>query len=97
MGTRPTHVLNSSAIWDVADIPASKMGDYQAASACIKTIRSNEDPLFLSVGIYRPHVPWIVPQAYFDKYPLETLKLSERRNDDLDDLPEPSRNPRSTK
>ena len=80
--------LNSSAIWDVADIPASKMGDYQAASACIKTIRSNEDPLFLSVGIYRPHVPWIVPQAYFDKYPLETLKLSERRNDDLDDLPE---------
>jgi hypothetical protein len=33
-------------------------------------------------------VPWIVPQAYFDMYPPETLKLSERRVKDLDDLPE---------
>jgi len=80
--------LNASAVWDIADMPASEMGDYKAASEGIKTIRSNTDPLFLSLGIYRPHVPWIVPQEYFDKYPLETLQLSERRVDDLDDLPE---------
>jgi len=80
--------LNSSAIWDVADVPVSEMGDYRAASAGIKAIQSNDAPLFLSVGIYRPHVPWIVPQRYFDMYPTETLKLSERRVDDLDDLPE---------
>ena len=55
--------LNSSAIWDIADMPVSEMGDYKAASAAIKTIRSQKDPLLLSVGIYRPHVPWIVPQA----------------------------------
>jgi arylsulfatase A-like enzyme len=80
--------LNSSAIWDIADIPASQMGDYKAASAAIKTIKSHKAPLLLSVGIYRPHVPWIVPQAYFDLYPPETLQLSERRKEDLDDLPE---------
>ena len=80
--------LNSSAIWDIADIPASEMGDYKAASTAIKTIDSHKGPLFLSVGIYRPHVPWIVPQAYFDLYPPETLQLSERRVEDLDDLPE---------
>ena len=80
--------LNSSAIWDIADMPVSEMGDYKAASAAIKTIDSHEGPLLLSVGIYRPHVPWIVPQAYFDMYPPETLKLSERRVEDLDDLPE---------
>ncbi|MDP6524783.1 MAG: sulfatase [Kiritimatiellia bacterium] len=80
--------LNSSAIWDIADVPASEMGDYKAASAGIQTIQSHEGPLFLSVGIYRPHVPWIVPQKYFDMYPAETLQLSERRADDLDDLPE---------
>ena len=80
--------LNSSAIWDIADIPVSEMGDYKAASAAIKTIDFHEGPLLLSVGIYRPHVPWIVPQAYFDMYPPETLKLSERRVEDLDDLPE---------
>ena len=80
--------LNSSAIWDVADMPASEMGDYQAASAGIQTILSNDTPIFLSLGIYRPHVPWIVPQEYFDLYPLETLQLPEQRADDLDDLPE---------
>jgi arylsulfatase A-like enzyme len=80
--------LNSSATWDIADMPVSEMGDYKAASAAIKTIDSHEGPLLLSVGIYRPHVPWIVPQAYFDMYPPETLKLSERRVEDLDDLPE---------
>ncbi|MED5281248.1 MAG: sulfatase, partial [Verrucomicrobiota bacterium] len=80
--------LNSSAIWDIADMPVSEMGDYKAASAAIKTIQSQEGPLLLSVGIYRPHVPWIVPQTYFDLYPTQTLKLSERRVEDLDDLPE---------
>lgn len=80
--------LNSSAIWDVADIPASEMGDYQAASAGIEAIQTHEGPLFLSVGIYRPHVPWVVPQEYFDMYPLETLQLPEALADDLDDLPE---------
>ena len=63
--------LNSSAIWDIADMPVSEMGDYKAASAAIKTIKSGKGPLFLSAGIYRPHVPWIVPQAYFDLYPPE--------------------------
>lgn len=80
--------LNSSAIWDVADVPPSEMGDYKAASAGIQTIQSHKGPLFLSVGIYRPHVPWIVPQKYFDMYPAKTLELSKRRADDLDDLPE---------
>ena len=80
--------LNSSAIWDIADMPASEMGDYRAASAGIKQIQSSREPIFLSVGIYRPHAPFIVPQEYFDKYPLASLQLSERRIDDLDDLPE---------
>jgi len=80
--------LNASAVWDIADVPVTEMGDYKAASAGIQQIQSNVDPLFLSLGIYRPHVPWIVPQEYFYKYPLETLQLSERRSDDLDDLPE---------
>ncbi len=80
--------LNSSADWDVADVPASEMGDYRAASEAINAIRSKDGSMFLSVGIYRPHVPWIVPQEYFDLYPLESLQLSELRTDDLDDLPE---------
>lgn len=80
--------LNSSGVWDIADAPASEMSDYKAVSRGIKEIQSNKEPILLSVGIYRPHVPWIVPQEYFDKYPLDTLQLPEQRMNDLDDLPE---------
>ena len=80
--------LNSSGVWDIADAPASEMSDYKAVSRGIEEIQSNKEPILLSVGIYRPHVPWIVPQEYFDKYPLDTLQLPEQRMNDLDDLPE---------
>jgi hypothetical protein len=72
----------------VAAVPTTQMPDYIAVSRGIEQINTVDDPLFLSVGIYRPHVPWVVPQEYFDKYPLEEVQFSERRADDLDDLPE---------
>ena len=42
-------------------------------------------PLFLAVGLFRPHIPWEVPQRFFDLYPLNEVKLPEHRTDDLDD------------
>ncbi|MCP4786345.1 MAG: sulfatase [Fuerstiella sp.] len=80
--------LNSSGIWGVAAVPTTQMPDYIAASHGIEQINTVSKPLFLSLGIYRPHVPWVVPQQYFDRYPLEEVQFSERRADDLDDLPE---------
>ena len=80
--------LNSSGVWGVADATTEEMPDYIAASRGIEQINTIDQPLFLSVGIYRPHVPWVVPQEYFDRYPVEELQFSERRADDLDDLPE---------
>jgi arylsulfatase A-like enzyme len=80
--------LNSSGVWGVAAVPTTEMPDYIAASRGIEQIKSVDEPLFLSFGIYRPHVPWVVPQKYFDMYPPETLQFSERRADDLEDLPE---------
>jgi arylsulfatase A-like enzyme len=80
--------LNPSGVWGVAAVPTEQMPDYIAASDAIEQIQSVDEPLFLSLGIYRPHVPWVVPQEYFDRYPLDTLRFSERRAGDLDDLPE---------
>jgi arylsulfatase A-like enzyme len=79
--------LNPSGNWAVAAVPVNEMHDYISVSRGIEKLRSCRGSLFLSLGIYRPHVPWVVPQEYFDKYPLQDLQLPERRADDLDDLP----------
>ena len=78
--------LNPSGVWGVADVPATRMPDYIAASQGIERINTVKEPLFLSLGIYRPHVPWVVPQEYFDLYPLEQVQFAERLADDLEDL-----------
>lgn len=80
--------LNPSGHWAVAAVPVHEMHDYIAVSRGIEKLKTVGGPLFLSLGIYRPHVPWVVPKEYFDKYPLQDLQLPERRADDLDDLPE---------
>ena len=46
-------------------------------------------PRFMAVGMYRPHLPWYVPQEYLDMYPLDTIILPEVPEDDLADIPEP--------
>lgn len=79
--------LNASGTWGVAAVPATQMPDYLAVSRGIEQVNMIGEPLFLSLGIYRPHVPWVVPQEYFDRYPLDQLQLPERIADDLDDLP----------
>jgi arylsulfatase A-like enzyme len=43
-------------------------------------------PFFMAIGIGKPHLPWFVPQEYFDKYALDTLKIPEHKLDDLDDI-----------
>jgi len=80
--------LNASGTWGVADVPTSKMPDYRKVSEGIESLKSKENGLFLALGIYRPHVPWVVPQEYFDKYPLDTLIMPKTIENDLDDLPE---------
>ncbi|MGY8642593.1 MAG: sulfatase-like hydrolase/transferase [Verrucomicrobiales bacterium] len=80
--------INSSGRWGVAAVPTTEMPDYISVSKAIESLEANHDSLFLSLGIYRPHVPWVVPQEYFDRHPLENLVMPEHVVDDLDDLPE---------
>ena len=47
--------------------------------------RDHDKPFFLACGIYRPHVPWYVPQKYFDMFPLEIVQLPKVLENDLDD------------
>ncbi|MCK4817998.1 sulfatase-like hydrolase/transferase, partial [bacterium] len=42
-------------------------------------------------GVYRPHLPWYVPEKFYNKFPLDQVQLPKVYKDDLDDLPDKAR------
>lgn len=78
--------------WDRED-PTKLQQDTEQANRTIDVLRANHDrPFFMVCGFYRPHIPWSVPQRYFDRYPLDSINLPPGyRADDLEDLPKPGR------
>ncbi len=74
--------------WGPVDVADEKMGDHQVADWVIGQLgRKRNKPFFLACGIYRPHLPWYVPQKYFDLFDAEKLTLPNVPDDDLDDIP----------
>ncbi len=41
----------------------------------------------LNVGLFKPHLSWVVPQEYFDLYPIEDIIVPGLDGDDLSDVP----------
>ena len=65
------------------------MGDGQVAAWIGERLLAPSDgPRFVAAGIYRPHLPWYVPQPYFDAHPLAEIVLPEVLQNDLDDVSE---------
>lgn len=63
-----------------------EQGDGAVVDWAAEQLASNDDkPLFLAVGLFRPHIPFEVPQKWFDLYPLDEVELPEHLNDDLAD------------
>lgn len=58
----------------------------QKASELIRKLKDN--PFFLAVGLVRPHVPFVAPKRYFDRYPHEQTVLPPKVLGDWDDIPE---------
>lgn len=75
--------------WGVIDkLSTPETSDYQTAKWAANELRKNhEKPFFLACGIFRPHLPWFLPQKYFDKFPLESIQLPDIDENDLDDIP----------
>ncbi|MCC9607055.1 sulfatase-like hydrolase/transferase [Blastopirellula sp. JC732] len=75
--------------WGPIDAKDAEMSDYQMVDFAIEQLQKKHDkPLFLACGIYRPHLPWYVPQEYFDHFPLDQIQLPQIKEDDLADVPE---------
>lgn len=68
-------LLGSTISFYESPSPDRAMTDGIGADEMIRLLREKRnEPFFLAYGLYRPHVPWIVPKPYFDMYPVETIK-----------------------
>jgi len=74
--------------WGSLDIPDEDYDDTLSADFAVRFLQQKQDrPFFLACGLFRPHLPWYVPQKFFDLYPLDEIRLPQIRADDLDDVP----------
>ncbi len=73
--------------WSPVVVDDRAMGDGQVVAWSEQQIlATGDEPRFVAVGIYRPHLPWFVPQAYLDMHPLEDIALPRVLETDLDDV-----------
>ncbi len=73
-----------------ADVTVDDHPDGKTANWAAEQLLSGElqEPFFLGTGIFQPHLPNYAPQKYFDRFPLEEIKLPEGfKENDLDDVP----------
>ncbi len=73
--------------WGPTKGPKEESKDWKAAQWALAQLdKPSEKPFLLALGISKPHLPWYVPQEYFDRFPLESIKLPEFHLDDLGDI-----------
>ena len=92
--TRPANgnPITPNFDWSVVVAEDSATADGQVVSWVERALLADPDaPRFVAAGIYRPHLPWFVPEAYFDRHPLDDILLPDVDPDDLDDVPEAGR------
>lgn len=82
----------TSTDWGAYPQRDSLMPDHRVASYGVEQLnRSHDKPFFLALGFNRPHVPFYVPQKWFDRIDLETVETPPYLENDLDDAPAISR------
>jgi arylsulfatase A-like enzyme len=65
--------------------------DYMTAKWFEQQLQKDYDkPFFMLAGISKPHLPFYAPQEYFDLYDLDTVEIPLHREDDLDDIVDPT-------
>ncbi|RYD57746.1 MAG: DUF4976 domain-containing protein [Sphingomonadales bacterium] len=78
--------LARGAAWESPDVPDDAYADGRTANRASKRLaelKSSASPFFLAVGFARPHLPFSVPQRYWDMYDPAKLPLP-----DFEQLPE---------
>ncbi len=88
-GAPLTAVGRGEQDWGPIHLPESEMNGTQMANFAIQKIEEKHDrPFFIACGLFNPHMPWYVPQKYFDMFPLDEIEVPILKEDDLEDVPE---------
>lgn len=79
----------TSTDWGAFPDVDEKMPDHQSAEWAKQRLAEDHDrPFFLAVGFLRPHVPWHVPQKWFDQHPAQQVQVPPYLPTDYDDIPD---------
>ncbi|MEM8782095.1 MAG: sulfatase [Planctomycetota bacterium] len=82
--------------WKAMDFDDAETGDWKNAAHIAEHLAPPlpDKPMFLACGIFRPHVPFVAAQKYFDLYDLPdtpTESLAGYLENDVNDLPPTAR------
>lgn len=73
--------------WAPLELADEETADYRTVEYITGQLeREHDKSFFLAAGIYRPHLPWYVPEEYFDRFPIESIQKPALLDDDVDDL-----------
>ncbi|MFN3168959.1 MAG: sulfatase [Phycisphaeraceae bacterium] len=87
--------ITPASIWDIGVYPEQE-DDYTdlriarwTAGRIKQPLKQGDNPRFLALGFYNPHLPLFAPQKWFDAAPRKAdVVLGAAKGNDLDDLPE---------
>jgi len=88
INAEPHRQISAALSWLAADGTDLEQTDGMIATEAIRIMAEpRSQPLFLAVGFFRPHTPYVAPKHHFDRYPIEQMRLPFAPPGDRDDIP----------
>lgn len=90
-GEQAKYGLGRGPATEGEDVPDNQYIDGFNTDLAITTMKkmraTSNKPLFLALGLKKPHLPWIAPKKYFDLYSPDDIELTQQTTPPIDSSP----------